>query len=172
MSGAPSAIPSDSGHVCTVVGLGLRAHAQPAALHALWMQARGLLQDQAALSLPASPPCAVAVLDTKAEHPALATWLSAIAGNARAVPVLPVPADRMAGQSVATQSPRLQARYGTGSVAEAAALWAAGPLAELAVQRLVAADGSATLAVAIRRAGHPACCVAARPFQELQGAPA
>ena len=62
--------------------------------------------------------------------------------------------------------------YGTGSVAEAAALLAAGPLAELAVQRLVASDGSATLAVAIRRAGHPACCVAAPPFQELQGAPA
>ena len=55
---------------------------------------------------------------------------------------------------------------------EAAALLAAGPLAELAVQRLVASDGSATLAVAIRRAGHPACCVAAPPFQELQGAPA
>ena len=170
MSGVPSAIPSDSGHVCTVVGLGLRAHAQPAALQALWMQARGLLQSKAAL--PASAPCAVAVLDTKAEHPALAAWLSAIAGNARAVPVLPVPADRMAGQSVATQSPRLLARYGTGSVAEAAALSAAGPLAELAVQRLVASDGSATLAVAIRRAGHPACCVAAPPFQELQGAPA
>ena len=170
MSGVPSAIPSDSGHVCTVVGLGLRVHAQPAALQALWMQARGLLHSKAAH--PASHPCAVAVLDTKAGHPALASWLSALGDDAHAVRILPVPAAHMAGQPVATRSPRLQARYGTGSVAEAAALWAAGPLAELAVQRLVASDGSATLAVAIRRAGHPACCVAAPPFQELQGAPA
>ena len=170
MSGVPSAIPSDSGHVCTVVGLGLRVHAQPAALQALWMQARGLLQSKAAL--PASHPCAVAVLDTKAEHPALAAWLSAIAGNARAVPVLPVPADRMAGQSVATQSPRLLARYSTGSVAEAAALCAAGPQAQLAVPRLVAADGSATLAVALCRPGPTACCVAATLYPRFEGASA
>lgn len=170
MSGAPSAMPSDSGHVCTVVGLGLRAHAQPAALQALWMQARGLLHSKAAF--PASHPCAVAVLDTKAGHPALASWLSALSDDAHTVRILPIPAAHMAGQPVATQSPRLQARYGTGSVAEAAALGAAGPQTELAVPRLVAADGSATLAVAIRRAGHPACCVAATPFPELQGASA
>ena len=170
MSGAPSAMPSDSGHVCTVVGLGLRAHAQPAALQALWMQARGLLQSKAAL--PASHPCAVAVLDTKAGHPALASWLSALGDDAHAVRILPIPAAHMAGQPVATQSPRLQARYGTGSVAEAAALCAAGPQAQLAVPRIVAADGSATLAVALCPPGPTACCVAVTPYPRFEGASA
>ncbi|KQO22324.1 hypothetical protein ASF11_07600 [Acidovorax sp. Leaf76] len=178
-------MPPDSaagqGHVCRVVGVGLRAHAQPAALHALWAQAQALLRGDVVWAADDLRPCAVAVLDTKAEHPALAAWLSGIAGSAPPVPVRAIPAADLAGQPVATQSPRLQARYGTGSVAEAAALSAAGPGAALAVPRLVAADGSATLAVAvaIRRTGDPACGIAAvalphakGPSQERQGASA
>lgn len=172
MSGARSAMRSDSGHVCTVVGVGVRAHAEPAALQALWMQARGLLQGDAALTLTAAHPCAMAVLDTKAGHPALAHWLSGLVDGACAVPILPIPAGRMAHQPVATRSARLAERYGTGSVAEAAALSAAGPQAELAVPRLVAADGSATLAVALSRHGPLACCAAVAPFPRLQGASA
>ncbi|CAN7721555.1 cobalamin biosynthesis protein [Acidovorax sp. LjRoot66] len=124
-------------HACLVVGVGLRAQATPAALQALWLRAQALLPGQADCF------CAVAVLQGKATHPALADWL----GLASA-PVLAVPVEPMRHQPVATQSPRLQARYGTGSVAEAAALAAAGPHAQLLVPRLVAEDGSATLAVA------------------------
>ena len=136
-------------HACLVAGVGLRAQATPATLQALWLQAQALLPGQADCF------CAVAVLQGKARHPALADWL----GLAPA-PVLAVPVEQMRHQPVATQSPRLQARYGTGCVAEAAALAAAGPQAQLLVPRLVAEDGSATLAVALR---HPApfdCCMA------------
>ncbi|CAN7144397.1 cobalamin biosynthesis protein [Acidovorax sp. LjRoot118] len=137
-------------HACLVVGVGLRAQATPAALQALWLRAQALLPGQADCF------CAVAVLQGKATHPALADWL----GLASA-PVLAVPVEPMRHQPVVTQSPRLQARYGTGSVAEAAALAAAGPQAQLLVPRLVAEDGSATLAVARRRPGPLDCCVAA-----------
>lgn len=136
-----------SEHACLVVGVGLRAHATPATLQTLWEQAQALLPGQAACF------CAVAVLHGKAGHPALAGWLGPSA-------LLAVPVEQMRGQPVATRSPNLQARYGTGSVAEAAALAAAGPQAQLLLPRLVAGDGSATLAVALR---HPApfdCCMA------------
>ena len=141
-------------HACLVVGVGLRAQATPATLQALWLQAQALLPGQAPGQ--ADCFCAVAVLQGKVRHPALADWL----GLAPA-PVLAVPVEQMRHQPVATQSPRLQARYGTGSVAEAAALAAAGPQAQLLVPRLVAEDGSATLAVARRRPGTLDCCMAA-----------
>ncbi|MES2611206.1 MAG: cobalamin biosynthesis protein [Pseudomonadota bacterium] len=134
-------------HACLVLGVGLRAQASPGTLQALWAQAQSLLPGQSACF------CAVAVLQGKAGHPALAGWLGPSA-------LLAVPVEQMRGQPVATQSPNLQARYGTGSVAEAAALVAAGPQAQLLLPRLVAEDGSATLAVALR---HPApfdCCMA------------
>lgn len=157
-------------HVCTVVGIGLRAQAQPGALQALWQQAQGLLPRTMPLNATGPAICAIAVLDSKAQHPALMAWLATLShafdtsdtsGASTRAQLMPVSADHMAGQPVATQSARLQARYGTGSVAEAAALCAAGSHATLAVPRLVAADGSATLAVAIRRAGHPGVCLAA-----------
>lgn len=168
--GFGAAVEADETHACTVVGVGLRALAQPAALQALWQQAQTSLQGQAT----AGHFCAVAVLDAKAGHPALATWLSDIAGKTTpSIPVLAMPAALLAEQPVPTQSPRLQARYGSGSVAEAAALSAAGPHAHLIVPRIVAQDGSATLAVAIRRAGHPDACLAAgghaRTAAPLQG---
>ncbi|MGB3148324.1 MAG: cobalamin biosynthesis protein [Paracoccaceae bacterium] len=50
-----------------------------------------------------------------------------------------------------TQSAKVAERFGTGSVAEAAALAAAGPGAQLAGPRVVSADGLATAAIAIRR---------------------
>ncbi len=175
-------------HACVVLGIGLRAQAPADALQALWREA------QAALTAPAPQGpqghwaahtshaphaaqvdgfCAVALLDSKARHPALARWLQAVAPHAA---VIAVAQDQLPAQPVATHSPRLQARYGTGSVAEAAALSAAGPEATLIVPRLVAADGSATLAVAIRRAVPPDCCLAAaasvRAAPPLQGATA
>jgi len=47
-----------------------------------------------------------------------------------------------------TQSQRIQDRFGTGSLAEAAALAAAGPQAQLVVQRVISGDGMATAAIA------------------------
>lgn len=47
-----------------------------------------------------------------------------------------------------TQSPRVLDRFGTGSLAEAAALVAAGPDATLIVARVVSKDGMATAAIA------------------------
>ena len=157
-------------HACVVLGLGLRAQAEASALQALWLQA------QSAQAAPVSGFCAVALLEGKATHPALARWLQDVAPHAA---VIAVAQNQLPAQPVATHSPRLQARYGTGSVAEAAALSAAGPGAALLVPRLVAQDGSTTLAVALRRAGPPACCIAAAalartaaPSPGLQGATA
>ncbi|SFD87577.1 cobalt-precorrin 5A hydrolase [Sulfitobacter brevis] len=47
-----------------------------------------------------------------------------------------------------TQSQRIQDQFGTGSLAEAAALAAAGPEATLAACRVVSGDGMATAAIA------------------------
>ena len=66
-------------------------------------------------------------------------------GRARGVPVLGV---AVAGVPTPTQSPRIQAQHGTGSVAEAAALAAAGPGARITVARITAPDGMVTCAIA------------------------
>lgn len=47
-----------------------------------------------------------------------------------------------------TQSARIQDQFGTGSLAEAAALVAAGPGARLLAERVISSDGMATAAIA------------------------
>ncbi len=47
-----------------------------------------------------------------------------------------------------TQSVRIQDKFGTGSLAEAAALVAAGPGARLLAERVISSDGMATAAIA------------------------
>jgi cobalt-precorrin 5A hydrolase len=69
-------------------------------------------------------------------------------GAALGLPVVAVAAETLARQEVATRSDRVEALYGTGSVAEAAALAAAGPGARLRGPRAVSADGTATAAIA------------------------
>ncbi|AHM04510.1 Cobalamin biosynthesis protein CobE [Roseibacterium elongatum DSM 19469] len=73
-------------------------------------------------------------------------------GFARAVglPVQPVDAATLSGQETATQSAQSQAARGTGSLAEAAALAAAGPGARLIAPRVISGDGMATCALAER----------------------
>lgn len=136
-------------HRCGVLGLGLHTDALPDALQALWQRAQEACAPQTV--------CAVAVLDTKAGHPALAAWMAAVVPSAVLVRV---PPGQLPGQPVVTQSPRMLARYGTGSVAEAAALAAAGPDSALSVTRLVADDGSATLALALGQVRPLNCCLA------------
>ncbi|WP_370680918.1 cobalamin biosynthesis protein [Comamonas sp. GB3 AK4-5] len=147
-------------HACLVLGLGLRAQAQASDVQALWLRAQ--------TALPALQRfCAVAVLQGKEQHPALREWRAALLFDTTLVAV---PAQDLPGQPVATQSARLLARYGTGSVAEAVALSAAGPASTLLLPRMVADDGGATLAAALRRSGPLNCCLAAaRAVTESQG---
>jgi cobalt-precorrin 5A hydrolase len=71
-------------------------------------------------------------------------------GRVLGLPVVAIPAAVLAVQPVLTQSPRVHALYGTGSLAEAAALAAAGPGARLFGPRAQSADGTATAAIAER----------------------
>lgn len=86
---------------------------------------------------------ALATASDKAETPAFAA-MAALAG----LPVLAIDGDRLRAQDTETQSPDSLAARGTGSVAEAAALAAAGPGARLIAPRVVSADKMATCALA------------------------
>lgn len=67
-----------------------------------------------------------------------------------ALPLYAIPLDSLTHQLTMTQSARIHARYGTGSLAEAAALAAAGPGARLLGARVTSQDGMATAALAER----------------------
>jgi cobalt-precorrin 5A hydrolase len=69
-------------------------------------------------------------------------------GQALGLPVVAVPDAVLQAQDTLTRSGRVQALKGAGSVAEAAALAAAGPGARLRGPRVVSADGTATAAIA------------------------
>jgi cobalt-precorrin 5A hydrolase len=88
------------------------------------------------------------------------THLATLAAKAEALaalgreldlPVIALDATALRGQSTLTHSDRVEALFGTGSVAEAAALAAAGKGARLRGPRVVSADGSATAAIAQAR---------------------
>jgi cobalt-precorrin 5A hydrolase len=64
------------------------------------------------------------------------------------LPVVEVDEETLQGHATLTQSARVEGLFGTGSVAEAAALAAAGPGARLRGPRAVSADGMATAAIA------------------------
>ncbi|MBH5399759.1 cobalamin biosynthesis protein [Bradyrhizobium sp. CNPSo 4010] len=64
------------------------------------------------------------------------------------VPIKAVPADVLAKVDTPTQSKLVAGKFGTGSVAEAAALAAAGPGARLIATRVVSQDRTATAAIA------------------------
>ena len=69
-------------------------------------------------------------------------------GQTLGVPVIALAAEVLRDQATITRSDRVEALYGTGSVAEAVALAAAGPGARLRGPRAVSADGTATAAIA------------------------
>ncbi|MBX9647073.1 MAG: cobalamin biosynthesis protein [Xanthobacteraceae bacterium] len=64
------------------------------------------------------------------------------------LPIRAIAPDALAAVETLTKSERVAARFGTGSLAEAAALAAAGPAARLLGPRAVSADGMATAAIA------------------------
>jgi cobalt-precorrin 5A hydrolase len=59
-----------------------------------------------------------------------------------------IPADALAGIATSTQSEFIKEKFGTGSVAEAVALMAAGPRGRLISMRVVSKDRTATAAIA------------------------
>mgnify|MGYP005846351469 CR=1 FL=1 len=102
------------------------------------------LADALALALAGGPaPTLIATAADKAESPAFRAFAAA-----RGLPVRGIDAAALAGSATLTQSPTARAARGTGSVAEAAALVAAGPGARLLAPRAVSADGMATCALA------------------------
>lgn len=113
-----------------VAGLGFRMGASLAALEAAL----------AAVEAVGGRAEVLATLPAKAGDPTLAALARRIGVQIRAVEV--------AGINTPTRSPRIQALHGTGSVAEAAALAAAGPGARITVARISAPDGTATCAMA------------------------
>jgi cobalt-precorrin 5A hydrolase len=64
------------------------------------------------------------------------------------VPIKAIPTDVLAGIATSSQSELIQEKFGTGSVAEAAALAAAGRHARLVSTRVVSQDRTATAAIA------------------------
>lgn len=115
--------------VLPIAGLGFRQAAPAASLHALVAEA--------------GPLSALATLAAKA--PALQPL-----ADRMGLPLIALSPDDVAGIATPTQSPRMIARFGTGSLAEALALAAAGPGARLIGPRQVSRDGTATIALAQR----------------------
>lgn len=115
-----------------VAGFGFRQGASAASLAAALQAAGG----------PAGRG-AVACLNEKCGAPAL-QQLAATLG----VRVLGISREALARQATVTRSARIARLFGTGSLAEAAALAAAGANARLLAPRAVSADGMATAAIA------------------------
>ena len=90
----------------------------------------------------------VATAADKARSPAFVGFSRRVS-----LPVRKVDPESLSRQQTATQSSASYAARSTGSVAEAAALAAAGPDAELIAPRVVSADGLATCALAKGIAG-------------------
>ncbi|MBR1087122.1 cobalamin biosynthesis protein [Bradyrhizobium manausense] len=86
---------------------------------------------------------AVATVSDKADAEALR-----LLARECGVPIKAVPADVLATIDTPTQSQIVAEKFGTGSVAEAAALAAAGPRARLIATRAVSRDRTATAAIA------------------------
>lgn len=113
-----------------VAGIGFRREAPVAAL-------------RAALALTARPVQALATAAHKAEAPQIRQLAAEMN-----LPLIPVAEATLAAQTTLTQSPGQIARFGTGSLAEAAALAVAGPGARLIVRRVISPCGMATAALA------------------------
>lgn len=115
-----------------VAGFGFNTHATLAAL-----------QDALAKAGGAEGVTHLAALASKAEG------LSVLA-TAMDLPLVALEPAALRGVATLTRSNRVEQMFGTGSVAEAAALAAAGPGARLRGPRAVSADGTATAAIAER----------------------
>ena len=101
---------------------------------------------QSALAATKAAPTALAAPLDKCD----ATIMITLA-NSMNLPLIPVPADDLIKAETLTRSARVKEERSTGSVAEAAALVAAGPGARLQAPRCVSQDRLATCAIAERK---------------------
>ncbi len=115
-----------------VAGLGFRDSASEASL-------------TDALSRVGGAPQALATAQAKADHPALRALADRLG-----LTVIAIPPEVLTAQRTQTRSTASLEAYGTGSVAEAAALAAAGEGALLLTARVISADQMATCALATK----------------------
>ena len=113
-----------------VAGIGFRAAATAASLRDAYARAGGGAE-------------ALATASEKAGAAALVDFARSVG-----LRVLPVAAEALSAQQVLSRSELVARQFKTGSVAEAAALAAAGPGARLLGPRVVSEDGMATAAIA------------------------
>ena len=118
-----------------VAGFGFRAAATAESL------ANALAQARAATGR-AEPLARIAAPSDKAAAPVLARFAAEAGAEIAAIAADDLPAE------TPTQAPRVLAKRGVGSVAEAAALAAAGPGARLLAPRAISEDRAATCALA------------------------
>ncbi|WP_071796620.1 cobalamin biosynthesis protein [Natronohydrobacter thiooxidans] len=114
-----------------VAGFGFRGSARAESLASALARCRGAVPDM------------LASADDKAQSPVFRAFAARLG-----LPVIAVTEDALVAQSTLTQSAFSLRARGTGSVAEAAALAAAGPNARLIGPREISADGLATCALA------------------------
>lgn len=112
-----------------VAGFGYQSDATPEDLHA-------------ALELIAFTPEALTSIQAKTNGP-----LAELA-DALNLPLIALRENEIAGVATPTNSSRITSRFATGSLAEATALVAAGPGAQLIIPRQTTANGKATIALA------------------------
>ena len=123
----------------TVAGLGFRGQSSVASLRAALNAALATAQAAHGTAITLT---ALATAADKAAHPALLQLAAELQ-----LPIAPIHLPQLANQA-ATPSAHVPARYGAHSVAEAAALAAAGPDSALVVGRCVSPDRMATAALA------------------------
>lgn len=116
-----------------VAGIGFRGAAELASLREALLLAQG----------DGAPVEALVTEAAKARSPVFRALAQELG-----IPGLGVRVDDLREMITPTQSARIQDRFGTGSLCEAAALAAAGPGARLVAARVVAGDGMATAAIA------------------------
>lgn len=115
-----------------VAGLGFRKNA-------------GIASLRDALTRAGQSPQALATAADKAEAPVIRALADELG-----LPLYAIALAELRDQPTQTHSPRVAELYGTGSLAEAAALAAAGPNARLLGPRVTSKDGKATAAIAER----------------------
>jgi cobalt-precorrin 5A hydrolase len=115
-----------------IAGIGFRETADISSLRSALMSAGGT-----------DGVMALATVADKAEAQALLALATELH-----LPIRAIAPDALAAVETLTRSERVAARFGTGSLAEAAALAAAGSAARLLGPRAVSADGMATAAIA------------------------
>lgn len=120
---------------------------------------------------PASPPPAAPDLLATAQAKAQSPAFQALARRLSR-PLCAIPADLLAAQVTVTRSAAAMAAHGAGSVAESAALAAAGAGAHLLTPRVISSDRMATCALA-RGTGSPGAPpdTAPRPHTSPEGTP-